>query len=105
MGIAGAAIHIKPLGTGGNRVALAWGGQCEVEVASPRRRKAAGGLREPDSLQHRHRSPSAAGKAGRRPVLPDYMARTTPYYLDSVDKRLRIMSFIEGEPRLTSWAR
>lgn len=35
--------------------------------------------------------------------LPAFMASTMPYYLDSVDKRLRVMSFVEKEPVLTSW--
>ena len=35
--------------------------------------------------------------------LPDYIRRTTPYYLDSVDKRLRVQSFVDGNPRLATW--
>ena len=36
-------------------------------------------------------------------VMPDYIGRTSPYYLDSVDKRLRVQSFVEGTPRLATW--
>ena len=35
--------------------------------------------------------------------LPDCIGRTSPYYLDSVDKRLRIQSFVDGEPRFATW--
>ena len=35
--------------------------------------------------------------------LPAYVGQTTPYYLDSVDKRLRVESFIDGVPRLATW--
>ncbi len=41
--------------------------------------------------------------AGSSARFPDYFARTAPYYLDSVDKRLRVMSFLEREPRLATW--
>lgn len=35
--------------------------------------------------------------------LPDCIRHTTPYYLDSLDKRLRAQSFVDGNPRLTTW--
>jgi hypothetical protein len=41
--------------------------------------------------------------AGSTAELPEYLSRTMPYYLDSVDKRLRVMSFTDEQPRLTTW--
>ena len=35
--------------------------------------------------------------------LPDCIRHTTPYYLDFLDKRLRAQSFVDGNPRLTTW--
>ena len=35
--------------------------------------------------------------------MPPYIGCTNPYYLDSLDKRLRVQSFVEGTPRLATW--
>ena len=35
--------------------------------------------------------------------FPEYLSQTSPYYLDSVDKRLRVSSFVGKKPRLTTW--
>jgi hypothetical protein len=35
--------------------------------------------------------------------LPECIKRTSPYYLDSVDKRLRVQSFVDGSPRMATW--
>lgn len=35
--------------------------------------------------------------------LPKCIKRTSPYYLDSVDKRLRVQSFVDGSPRMATW--
>ena len=53
-----------------------------------------------------YRSDLGAGGRQVRPPLagmPDCIGRTSPYYLDSVDKRLRTRSFVDGEPRLATW--